>query len=116
MTRSTKRSIAALVLVFIPGIFALPAQAQDKGAAEGAKPWLPSLITATPQQGFELAVALSRRGVRATQPDAGILHDLRTVYANDPDSLIAASSVVAIHFQTIAAANDYWRSSPPARD
>jgi len=34
---------------------------------------------------------------------------LRAVYANNPGSLIAVSQVVAIHFQTIAAANDYWR-------
>jgi hypothetical protein len=27
----------------------------------------------------------------------------------NPDSLIAASQVVAIEFQTIAAANNYWR-------
>lgn len=36
--------------------------------------WLTSLITATPQEGFELAITLSRRGVKYTQPDAGVLH------------------------------------------
>ena len=34
-----------------------------------ADTWLPSLITATPQEGFELAITLSRRGVKYTQPD-----------------------------------------------
>ena len=29
-----------------------------------ADTWLPSLITATPQEGFELAITLSRRGVK----------------------------------------------------
>jgi hypothetical protein len=34
--------------------------------------WLPSLITATPQEGFELAVKLSRVAVNMMQPDAAI--------------------------------------------
>lgn len=71
--------------------------------------WLTSLITETPQQGFELAITLSRRGVKYTQPDTEVLHKLRPVYANNPDSLTAASQVIAINFQTIAAANDYWK-------
>lgn len=71
--------------------------------------WLTSLITDTPQQGFELAITLSRRGVKYTQPDTEVLHQLRSEYANDPDALTAASQVIAINFQTIAAANDYWR-------
>ncbi|PAK63170.1 hypothetical protein B9K00_12780, partial [Staphylococcus caprae] len=33
----------------------------------------------------------------------------RPEYAVDPDSLTAAAQVVAIEFQTIAAANNYWR-------
>lgn len=72
--------------------------------------WLDSLITATPQDGFELAITLSRRGVKYTQPDVNVLKELRPEYANDADGLIAASQVVAINFQTIAAANDYWRT------
>lgn len=71
--------------------------------------WLQSLITATAQEGFELAITLSRRGVKYTQPDAEVLHKLRPDYANNADSLTAASQVVAINFQTVAAANDYWR-------
>ena len=71
--------------------------------------WLTSLITATPQEGFELAITLSRRGVKYTQPDAEVLHQLRPQYANDPTALTAASQVIAINFQTIAAANNYWK-------
>jgi len=71
--------------------------------------WLPSLITATPQEGFELAITLSRRGVKYTQPDAGMLKELRPEYANSADGLTAASQVIALNFQTVAAANDYWR-------
>ena len=68
------------------------------------QPWLTTLITDTPQAGFELAVTLSRRGVKTTQPDVEVLKKLRSVYANDADSLTAASQVIAINFQTIAAA------------
>jgi hypothetical protein len=71
--------------------------------------WLTTLITDTPQEGFELAITLSRRGVKYTQPDPEVLHRLRPQYSTDPDSLTAASQVVAINFQTVAAANDYWR-------
>lgn len=71
--------------------------------------WLPSLITATPQEGFELAITLSRRGVKYTQPDVEVLQRLRPDYANSAEALTAASQVVAINFQTVAAANSYWR-------
>lgn len=71
--------------------------------------WLRSLITDSPEQGFNLAVKLSRVGVKTTQPDIDVLKTLRESYARNPDSLIAASHVVAVHFQTIAAANNYWR-------
>lgn len=71
-------------------------------------PWLTTLITATPQEGFELAITLSRRGVKYTQPDVDVLKALRPDYANDADSLTAASHVIAVNFQTVAAANGYW--------
>ena len=69
-----------------------------------------SLMTLTPEAGFQLAVKLSRLGVKATQPDMDILKKLRPKYSKDADALIASSQVIAIHYQTIAAANDYWRS------
>lgn len=75
-----------------------------------ADQWLDSLITATPQEGFELAILLSRRGVRYTQPDTDVLKSLRPDYANSAEGLTMASHVVAINFQTVAAANNYWRS------
>ncbi|MCL4803960.1 MAG: peroxidase [Anaerolineae bacterium] len=74
-----------------------------------ADTWLTSLITATPQEGFELAITLSRRGVKYTQPNTEVLHRLRPDYAENADSLTAASQVIAINFQTVAAANNYWR-------
>jgi len=74
-----------------------------------ADAWLTSLITKTPQEGFELAITLSRRGVKYTQPDVSKLKELRPTYAESADSLTAASHVVAVNFQTVAAANNYWR-------
>lgn len=74
-----------------------------------ADTWLATLITDTPQEGFELAITLSRRGVKYTQPDVEVLKKLRPEYANSADGLTAASHVVALNFQTIAAANNYWR-------
>lgn len=71
--------------------------------------WLPSLITATPQEGFELAITMSRRGVKYTQPDVNVLKKARPEYAESADGLTAASQVVAINYQTVAAANNYWR-------
>lgn len=71
--------------------------------------WLESLLTKTPQEGFELAIKLSRMGVKSTQPDMEVLKKLRPVYANDASGLTAASQVIALNFQTISAANNYWR-------
>lgn len=71
--------------------------------------WLETLTTPNPQAGYDLAIKLARVAVKMTQPDAGMRDDLRKVYEADADALIAASAVVATHFQTIAAANDYWK-------
>jgi len=71
--------------------------------------WLESLLTATPQEGFELAIKLSRMGVKSTQPDMEVLKKLRPIYANDASGLTAASQVIALNFQTISAANNYWK-------
>lgn len=73
------------------------------------EPWLDSLITSNAQEGFELAIKLSRMGVKYTQPSAEMRESLRDGYQGNADSLTWASQVVAINFQTVAAANDYWR-------
>jgi hypothetical protein len=74
-----------------------------------AETWLPSLKTATPQEGFDLAAKLARVGVKLTQPSAEVRDKLRANYEQDSAQLIASSQVIAIHFQTVAAANNYWR-------
>lgn len=71
--------------------------------------WLESLITETPQEGFELAITLSRKGVGYVQKDEEVKKKLREEYANNADSLMGASQVIAINFQTVAAANNYWK-------
>ncbi|WP_262176815.1 hexameric tyrosine-coordinated heme protein [Saccharococcus sp. Marseille-Q5394] len=74
---------------------------------------LQTLLTQTPEEGFALAVKLAQKGVGVTQPSEEIRKLLRPVYSKDADSLIAVSQVIAIHFQTIAAANNYWRPWTP---
>ena len=70
--------------------------------------WLPSLKTETPEEGYQLAIKLSRMAVKMTQPDDEVRGRLRGDYANNADSLTMASHVVAVNFQTVAAANGYW--------
>lgn len=74
-----------------------------------SNPWLISLMTQTPQAGYELAVKMARVAVKMTQPDDKTRTDLRTIYEKDANALIAASAVVATHYQTISAANNYWK-------
>ena len=73
--------------------------------------WLTSLKTNTPQEGFELAIKLSQKGVEYTQPSEAIRKKLRPVYSRNAATLIFASEVIAINFQTVARANNYWRWS-----
>lgn len=71
--------------------------------------WLPALTTDTPEDGYELAIKLSRMAVKKTQPDDEARGRMRPDYVNNADSLTMVSHVVATNFQTIAAANNYWR-------
>ena len=73
--------------------------------------WLPSLQTQSPTEGYDLAVKLARIAVKKTQPDDAVRERLRPEYAGDSDALIAVRQVVATHFATVAAANNYWRGS-----
>ncbi len=69
-----------------------------------------TLITETAELGRALAFAIARHTIHNIQPDLDVLSGGRPNYSTTPDSLIAAGHVVAIEFQTIAAANNYWRS------
>ena len=70
-----------------------------------------TLRTNTPEEGRALAILMARHTIHNIQPDLDVLQGGRRIYSVDPNSLIAASQVVAIEFQTIAAANNYWQQS-----
>lgn len=71
-----------------------------------------TLITATAEEGRALALTIARHTIHNLQPDLDVLKAGRPQYASSAEGLMAAGQVVAIEFQTIAAANNYWR---PAR-
>ncbi len=68
-----------------------------------------TLITETPEEGRALAIAIARNTVHTLQPELEVLQAGRPQYAGDAAKLIAAVQVVSLEFQTIAAANHYWR-------
>ena len=68
-----------------------------------------TLITKNAEEGRALALTLARHTIHNIQPDLDVLKAGRKDYAANPSTLIAAGQVVAIEFQTIAAANGYWR-------
>ncbi|MDK8463310.1 hexameric tyrosine-coordinated heme protein [Marinobacter sp. SS13-12] len=98
-----KIQVVCAALVFS---VSLAVQAEDQ---EKSDIWLPSLVTETPQEGFQLAIKLSRMGVKSTQSDKETLFRERAKYSQDGEALIHASEVIAVHFQTVAAANNYWK-------
>ena len=54
-----------------------------------------TLITATPEEGRQLAFKLARLTIKATQPDDAMRGKLRDVYANDASMLMQAGHTVA---------------------
>ena len=71
---------------------------------------IPTLITDTPAQGRELAIMIARKTIATIQTDAEVRSQLRPDYDNDTTKLMQAGQIVAIEFQTIAAANNYWNT------
>lgn len=69
---------------------------------------LQTLRTKTPEEGYKLAVKLATKAIELIQPSEDIRKVIRPVYSTNADNLIAASQVIAIHFQTVAFANNYW--------
>ncbi|CAD6560049.1 hexameric tyrosine-coordinated heme protein [Paraburkholderia sabiae] len=69
-----------------------------------------SLVTATPEEGRQLAIKMARLIIKATQPDETVREKLRDVYANGASMLLQVGHIVALEFATIAAANRYWRT------
>lgn len=75
---------------------------------ESKEVYVESLITKTPQEGRDLAIKLARKSIGVIQTDATVRQALRPQYAGDPALLIASAQVIALEFQTIARANNYW--------
>lgn len=71
--------------------------------------WLETLIVDTPQEGRELAIKMARKSIAAIQTDPEIRKKLRPAYASDTAQLIDSAHVIATEFQTVAAANNYWK-------
>lgn len=68
-----------------------------------------SLITETPEEGYQLAVQLSRKAISTMVPDLETRKKMYPDYIGDAKNLTHASEVVAIHFHTISLANDFWK-------
>lgn len=75
VTGGTIRWLSALVLFGVVLTRSVPA-AEPQSQTDTA-PWLPSLQTETPEEGFALAVTMARRAVKVTQPDVATLQTLR---------------------------------------
>lgn len=83
--------------------------AKTVNAAAQGDVWLESLITDTPQEGRELAIKMARKTIGAIQSDPEVKKKVRAEYAEDAEALILSAQAVALEFQTVAAANNYWR-------
>jgi len=71
--------------------------------------YMPSLITATPLEGRNLAILIVRKTVGTIQRDGNVKRAVRDVYAKDPMMLMRAVELVNQEFAIIAKANKYWR-------
>lgn len=78
--------------------------------------WLPTLKTDTPQSGLELAVKLSDLGCMVSQRSEGHRPMPRATHKYTQSQLIAAAHVIALNFQTVAAANHWWRRQSSLND
>ncbi|MDY0006556.1 MAG: hexameric tyrosine-coordinated heme protein [Spongiibacteraceae bacterium] len=92
--------LICLSLGGVQAVYAAEAPADD---------YMPSLITKTPLEGRMLAIKMVRKTIGAIQRDPEIKQAVRKEYQDDPELLMYAAELVALEFQTIAIANNYWR-------
>jgi hypothetical protein len=71
--------------------------------------YMPSLITATPLEGRQLAIKIVRKTIGTIQKDGEAKHRVRKMYAEDPMMLMRAAELVSMEFKIIAEANNYWK-------
>ena len=76
---------------------------------EKSADYMPSLITATPLEGRQLAILMVRKTMGTIQRDSDAKHRVRKLYAEDPMMLMKAAELVAMEFKVIAEANNYWK-------
>lgn len=97
---------AVLLLSFLSiGPFFTAHAAEEKKTDD----YMPSLITKTPLEGRMLAITMVRKTIGTIQRNPEIKQAVREKYQDDPQLLMYATELVAIEFQTIAIANNYWR-------
>jgi|SRR5690606_19671592 len=102
---NTRTLVLPLLLSMLtPGL----AHAEEQ-PAQAADDYVPSLITDTPLEGRQLAITLVRKTIGSIQKDADAKRRVRERYEEDPMMLMRAAELVALEFQVIAEANDYWR-------
>jgi len=70
---------------------------------------MPSLITATPLEGRQLAMKIVRKTIGSIQSNGEIKQRVRKIYSEDPIMLMRAVELVNMEFRIIAEANEYWR-------
>jgi hypothetical protein len=71
--------------------------------------YMPSLITATPLEGRNLAITIVRKTIGTIQRDGKVKHAVREVYSKDAMMLMRTVELVNQEFAIIAEANNYWR-------
>jgi len=97
-------TIFVLITTFSVSGYALAEDHKKKSAD-----YMPSLITATPLEGRQLAILMVRKTVGTIQRDGKVKHAVRDIYAEDPMMLMRAVELVNLEFAIIAEANNYWR-------
>lgn len=94
------------------------AYADNRQAASDAAPasmrtaqadYMPSLITATPLEGRQLAITIVRKTIGEIQRDGDAKRRVRAVYEEDPMMLMRAVELINREFAIIAEANNWWR-------
>ena len=53
---------------------------------------------------------MARKSIAAIQTNSEMRKKMRADYASDTSQLIASAQVIAIEFQTISQANNFWRN------
>lgn len=100
-----KHTLAGTVLM----LSMLAPIALSAGEMQASDDYMPSLITATPLEGRQLAIKMVRKTIGTIQQDGDAKMRVRHKYAEDPMMLMRAAELVSIEFRLIAEANNYWR-------